>query len=117
LEDARLLEILIFSGLGRIDLAKLTPELERVIYKPGEILFKRGDPGDSLFIIINGTARVLLSNSEKGERKIRTMGSKECFGEMALLKGEPRSTGIQAVTELSALKLSKERFDNLLLIY
>lgn len=43
------------------------------------------------------------------------MGSKECFGEMALLTGESRSAGVQAVTELSALKLSRERFDNLLI--
>jgi CRP-like cAMP-binding protein len=43
------------------------------------------------------------------------MGSKECFGEMPLLTGESRSAGVQAVTELSALKLSRERFDNLLI--
>jgi branched-chain amino acid transport system substrate-binding protein len=115
LEDLRLLEIPLFSGLDRINLAKLIPELERVSYKPGEILFKQGDPGDSLFIIIDGTARVLLHDHEKGEQEIRTMGPKECFGEMALLTGEPRSAGVQTVTELSALKLSRERFDNLLM--
>jgi hypothetical protein len=43
------------------------------------------------------------------------MGPKECFGEMALLTGEPRSANIQAVTELSVLKLSRERFDSLLM--
>ena len=114
MEDLRLLEIPLFSGLDRIDLAKLIPELERVNYQPGEILFNQGDPGDSLFIIIDGMARVFLLDSEKGEQEIRTMGPKECFGEMALLTGESRSAGVQAVTELSALKLSKERFDTLL---
>ena len=114
MEDLRLLEIPLFSGLDRIDLAKLIPELERVNYQAGEILFNQGDPGDSLFIIIDGTARVFLSDHEKGEQEIRTMGAKECFGEMALLTGEPRSAGVQAVTELSALKLSKERFETLL---
>ena len=115
MEDISLLEIPLFSGLDRIDLAKLIPELEKVIFKSGEILFKQGDPGDSLFIIIDGTARVLLHDHEKGEQEIRTMGPKECFGEMALLTGEPRSAGVQTVTELSALKLSRERFDNLLM--
>lgn len=114
MEDLRLLEIPLFSGLDRIDLAKLIPELERVNYQPGENLFNQGDPGDSLFIIIDGTARVFLLDSEKGEQEIRTMGPKECFGEMALLTGESRSAGVQAVTELSVLKLSKERFDTLL---
>jgi CRP-like cAMP-binding protein len=63
LEDLRLLEIPLFSGLDRINLAKLIPELERIDYKPSQILFKQGDPGDSLFIIIDGTARVLLQDS------------------------------------------------------
>jgi anion transporter len=115
LEDLRLLDIPLFSGLDRINLAKLIPELERVSYQSGEILFNQGDPGDSLFIITNGEARVFLLEHEKGEQEIRTMGPKECFGEMALLTGEPRSAGVQAVTELSALKLSRERFDNLLM--
>ena len=115
MEDLRLLEILLFSGLDRINLAKLIPELERVNFQPGEILFKQGDPGDSLFIIIDGKARIFFSDQEKGGREITTMGPKECFGEMALLTGEPRSANIQAVTELSVLKLSRERFDNLLM--
>ncbi len=115
MEDLRLLDIPLFSELDRIDLAKLIPELERVNYQPGEILFNQGNPGDSLFIIIDGTARVFLSDHEKGEKEIRTMGPKECFGEMALLTGEPRSAGVQAVTELSTLKLSRERFDSLLM--
>ena len=114
MEDLRLLEIPLFAGLDRIELAKLIPELERVNYQPGEILFKQGDPGDSLFIIIDGIARVFIDDPEKGEREIRTMGPKECLGEMALLTGEPRSAWVQAVTELSTLKLSKERFDTLL---
>jgi branched-chain amino acid transport system substrate-binding protein len=114
LEDLRLLEIPLVSGLDRIDLAKLIPELERINYQPGEILFNQGDPGDSLFIIIEGTARVFISDHEKGEQEIRTMGPKECFGEMALLTGEPRSAGVQAVTELSTMKLSRERFNILL---
>ena len=63
MEDLRLLEIPLFPGLDRINLAKLIPELERIDYKPGQILFKQGDPGDSLFIIIDGAARVLLQDS------------------------------------------------------
>ena len=114
MEDISLLEIPLFSGLDRINLAKLIPELERVGYKPGEILFKQGDPGDSLSIIIDGTARVLRSDYEKKDQEIATLGPKECFGEMALFTGEPRSASIQAVTELSTLRLSKERFNNLL---
>lgn len=114
MEDLKLLEIPLFSGLHRIDLARLIPELERVSYQPGEILFYPGASGDSLFVVVNGRARVFLVEQNEGMKEISIIGPMECFGEMALLTGEPRSAGIQAITELSVLKLSKDRFDNLI---
>ncbi len=114
MEDLKLLEVPLFSGLHRIDLAKLIPELERVSYQPGEILFYPGTSGDSLFVVVNGKARVFLGGQNEGMKEIGIIGPKECFGEMAMLTGESRSAGIQAITELSVLKLSKDRFDNLI---
>lgn len=114
MEDWTLLNVPLFSGLDRIDLAKLIPEFERVSFQPGEVLLKQGDPGDSLFIIIDGMAQVFVLDEENREREIGTLGPKECFGEMALLTGEPRSAGIRSVTELTVLKLSNDRFDSLL---
>jgi CRP-like cAMP-binding protein len=76
LEDLRLLEIPLFSGLDRINLAKLIPELERVNYQPGEILFKQGDPGDSLFIIVDGRARIFLADQKKESGKSQSWGQK-----------------------------------------
>ncbi|MDF9407156.1 MAG: cAMP receptor protein [Pelotomaculum sp. PtaB.Bin013] len=43
----------LFSGLDRINLAKIIPEMERKSFAAGHIIFNQGDPGDSLFIIIN----------------------------------------------------------------
>jgi CRP-like cAMP-binding protein len=57
---------------------------------------------------------VFLVEQNEGMKEISIIGPMECFGEMALLTGEPRSAGIQAITELSVLKLSKDRFDNLI---
>lgn len=116
MKDVHFSGIPLFSGLDRVNLAKLIPNFEELSIPQGEIVFRRGDPGESLFIIVEGIARVYLENG--GEpREIARLGSGECFGEMALLTGEPRSADIQAMTELRLLKLSKTRFDQLIRLH
>ncbi|HBV95586.1 MAG TPA: hypothetical protein DEF36_00845 [Desulfotomaculum sp.] len=110
MDKLRLLGIPLFSGLDRVDRAKILPELDEVSYREGEMLFRSGDFGDSMYIVAEGTVSVI---SEKGS-EIRQMGEGECFGEMSLLTGSPRSAGIRAATDLSVLRLSKSSFDSLL---
>lgn len=100
--------------MDRIDLAKLIPCLEQQDFPPGEILFRKGDPGDSLYIIVNGKVRVFLGEMLDEIKELNTMGHGDCIGEMALLTGEPRSATVQSITELTTLKLTKECFDELL---
>jgi branched-chain amino acid transport system substrate-binding protein len=114
LQDLWLLDIPLFSGLDRIHLAKLIPELERTSFSAGEIVFRQGDPGTCLYIIIDGDVDVFLEDGGTGRRSIATLGRRECFGEMALLTGQPRSTGVRALTELTVYTLPKEGFDKLL---
>ncbi len=114
MENLWLLDIPLFSGLERIHLAKLIPELERRSFPPGEILFRQGDPGTCLYIITDGEADVFLEGGEIGAGSIAVLGRRECFGEMALLTGQPRSTGVRARTGLEVYMLSKGGFDKLL---
>ncbi|MHB8157957.1 MAG: SLC13 family permease [Desulfocucumaceae bacterium] len=110
MDKLSLLDIPLFSGLDRVDRAKILPELDEISYKAGDTLFHSGDYGDSLYIISEGTVSIIL---EKGD-EIRRLGKGECFGEMSLLTGSPRSAEIQAVTDIIVLRLSKHKFDNLL---
>jgi len=114
LEDLWFLDIPLFSGMERIHLAKLIPELERTSFPAGETLFRQGDPGTCLYIIIDGEADVFLEDGEAGRRSVAVLGRRECFGEMALLTGQPRSTGVRALTDLTVYALAKEGFDKLL---
>jgi CRP-like cAMP-binding protein len=99
LKDINFGDIPVLSGLDRINLARLIPNFEKVEVKSGEIIFKQGEPGDSLYIIIDGIVRVFLPPGGRS-REIACLGPGECFGEMALLTGEPRSADIEAITDL-----------------
>ncbi|AGL02250.1 SLC13 family permease [Desulfoscipio gibsoniae] len=113
LDKLKLLDIPLFSGLDRMNLAKLVPVVEEVHYKTGDILFQQGEFGDSLYILARGKVKVFLEEGSQ-TRELAVLGERECFGEMSLLTGEPRSAGIQAVTDVVVLRLSKDNFDELL---
>ena len=118
MKELHFAEIPILSGLDRISLAKLIPHFEKVEIRSGEIIFRQGDAGDCLYIIVDGIVRVFLDmgalDPKKGRYKeIACLESMSCFGEMALLTGEPRSADVQAMTNLVLLKLCKDRFDEL----
>lgn len=116
MKDISFTEIPILSGLDRINLAKLIPNFEQVQVNSGEIVFRQGEVGDALYIIIDGIVRVYLEPGGRS-REIACLGPGECFGEMALLTGEPRSADIQAMTDLILLRLAKDRFEHLIKQY
>ena len=113
MQEIRFSNIPLLSGLDKINLARLIPNFEQLHAKSGEIVLRHGEPWDALYIIIEGIVRVFLPAGGK-TREIACLGPGDCFGEMALLTGEPGSADIEAMTDLSFLRLSKECFDQLI---
>lgn len=114
MHDIEISSIPLFSGLDRVNLARLIPHLERLEFPAGTAIFRQGDPGDCLYIIVQGTARVFLTSKVTGERPLALLSAGECIGEIALLTGEPRSANVEAMTDLIVLRLLKNRFDDLM---
>jgi branched-chain amino acid transport system substrate-binding protein len=112
-QEIRFSDIPLLSGLDKINLARLIPNFEQLHTESGEVVLKHGEPWDALYIIIEGIVRVFLPAGER-TKEIACLGPGDCFGEMALLTGEPGSADIEAMTDLSLLRLSKECFDQLI---
>ncbi|MZP30462.1 cyclic nucleotide-binding domain-containing protein [Heliobacterium undosum] len=113
--DLRLLDMPIFSGLDRVDRAKLLPEFEEVRFPAGHVVFHEGDPGDSLYLIISGSVTVYREPVDgHAPRVLAQYDAHDCFGEMALLTGDPRTVTAKTITPCRLARLSKERFDDLL---
>lgn len=78
-------------------------------YEPGETVFRQGDLGDSLYIVLSGEAEVLLeSNGE--QRPIARIRAGEYFGEMALLNQKTRSATVRCATAMNVLALRQRDF-------
>jgi CRP-like cAMP-binding protein len=79
-----------------------------------EVLFYKGDGGDSLFIINKGRVKIVTQDSQENEVVLNQVGAGEIIGEMALLDHEPRSAGVVALEETSVMELSREDFMEIL---
>lgn len=104
----------LFAGLNRLETAKIIPSLTTHHFAAGVELFRQGEEGDSLYIIVSGMVKVIREEADAPEREIALLSHGQCVGEMALLTGEPRSATVRAATDLTVLKLLKEDLDELI---
>lgn len=96
----------------------LTPEalkiflasMEEKRFKAGERLITRGEKGDKLFIIQDGTCSVIIEKDGKAY-PIVSLKPGDFAGEMALITGEPRSAHVDAETDVVVAEISREKFD------
>lgn len=99
-------QIPILASLGDDDRRLLAEKMGRRSFSKGTALFRRGEEGDALYIVIRGRIRIFASNRRGSEITLALLGPGEFFGEMALLDGQPRSANAEAEedTELHVLK-------------
>lgn len=107
-------KIPLFSGLDRINLAKIIPKLEKHTFAAGQLVFYQGDQGDSLFIIVDGFVKITQIDHEGKTQELARLGKGECFGEISLLTGQPRTATVEAATDLTVYALSKTNLYNLM---
>ncbi|HXZ93893.1 MAG TPA: cyclic nucleotide-binding and patatin-like phospholipase domain-containing protein [Burkholderiales bacterium] len=100
--------------LGEADavaLAELEAEAGWVALRSGELLFRRGDPGDAAYIVLSGRLRAV--DDSAGERLLNEVGAGETLGEMAVLSAEPRSATVYAVRDSLLARLPAAAFQRL----
>jgi CRP/FNR family transcriptional regulator, cyclic AMP receptor protein len=115
-EQARRVALLartpIFAGLPRRLLARLGAALFEKAYEPGDVVFREGDPGKGLFIILDGTVAITRA-TPSGEQDLATLGPGDAFGELALIDDLPRSATAQVTAPTRLLILYRSHFEAL----
>jgi len=106
----------LLSNLPRNELDYLAATLQVVNLESGEVLFREGEPGESLFIILEGQLEVLLALGTPDERQLGAFGPGEFIGEMSLLiPGRARTASIRATQASRLWKMTHSDFDGLLI--
>lgn len=102
------------SFLAKVKLFKRLPKdqhslLQQICvpldFPSGHVLIKQGDSGNEFYVIVTGKVSVTIDAS-----KVADLGVGDYFGEIALLRAEPRNATITATTKLSVLKITREKF-------
>jgi CRP-like cAMP-binding protein len=99
----------LFSQIPGEDLSQIALITDEVEYDEGESIFEEGDPGDSLYFVIEGKVRV-----HSGGVQLAVAGERQVFGEMAVLDGELRSASISALSDLTLLRIHRDDFKEIL---
>ena len=105
---AMLKKISLFRSLTGEELERLAEASSRQFYVSGETLIRQGDPGDSMFVLVEGLLDVFRSAEGSGETRIARIQTGCLFGEMSLLTGEPRSATIKGALDVVVLKIHKD---------
>jgi CRP-like cAMP-binding protein len=86
-----------------IDLAKYEDEL--MPFKTGDFIFKKNDPGETMYLVARGEVDILIH-----DKVVETVSPGGVIGEMALLDLGPRSATATARTDCLLLPIDRERF-------
>jgi CRP-like cAMP-binding protein len=110
----QLKKFFLFSGLPDDMLDALTQKVQKRNFASGEVIFVKGDEGDSMYVIETGWVKIVAKDSQGEELVLNQVGPGEAIGEMSLFDNEPRSAGVIALVDTSVLELKREDFENLL---
>ena len=82
-------------------------------FEPSEIIFRQGDRGDRLYIVVDGEVEVVREEPGKGECLVGRLGPGACFGEMALVTDMPRMATARTRTRVNLVTIDRTTFNAL----
>lgn len=95
------------------DLATLEAALESRQLERGETLFRAGEAGNDVFLVMRGELDVRIQTGEHHDKRLATYGPGTFLGELALLKQGPRAAGASAALPTDLRILSRRAFDDI----
>jgi small-conductance mechanosensitive channel len=103
----------VFRALDAEKIDRLARRMRLIIYGPGEVVLRQGDPGDSLYVVRAGSVAVQIGTGE-ARREVATLASGQFFGEMSLMTGESRAATVVAKSDCECYIVDKEAFQEIL---
>ena len=91
----------IFQGVDPEAVAALINEMDTVTFPKGTTIFNEGEPGDRLYIIVDGKIKLARHAPDGRENLLSVMGPSDMFGELSIFDPGPRTSSAVCVTEVT----------------
>ena len=113
--DGVLAQVPLFAALEDDAAASLSALLSTRSVPRGHVVFREGDTGDRLFVVIDGKVKISRTSNDGRENLLAVLGSAEMFGELSLFDPGPRTATVSAVTDAVLASLDHDDLRPLLL--
>lgn len=107
----------LFEVLNDEERAALVREMELEQHAEGSVIIAEGQPGTSMYIIVNGEVKVFTHGKKGNPVYLAKLGEGDFFGEVSVLTGKPRTATITAAQPTELLRLDKSKLDTALSTY
>jgi serine phosphatase RsbU (regulator of sigma subunit) len=103
-----------FTDLPADELDRIMAQLEIVNLRSGEILFREGEAGEHMYIVVSGDLEILMAPNTDNELILNRVPQGEYIGEMSLITGAPRTASVRAHGDVVLLSMSRAQLMDLL---
>jgi Cyclic nucleotide-binding domain/TLC ATP/ADP transporter len=107
----------IFEKLSPQDLAAIASATQERHFEAGQVVIREGEPGDTLYLVLEGEVAVIKTTADGGEIELDHIGAQDYFGEMALFEDIPRTATIRTLSPCRMLVLHKHAFNEIVREY
>lgn len=108
-EVAILRRVPLFERIEIKKLKMLALVCERLRFDAGQLLFRQGDDGDAAYVVLDGTAEILIEDGADAT-VISTARKNDLVGEIAILCDIRRTATVRATTTLDTIRIAREHF-------
>ena len=105
----QLKDVDLFKPLPDSTLTELSEQCQTVVLQSGDTLFKEGDVGNHMYVVLCGHLTIFKENQE-----IATIDSGQVFGEMSIIESKNRSATVRATDQTTLMEITKPQFHSLL---
>jgi CRP-like cAMP-binding protein len=102
--------VTLFANLTPVDLKQIAAIARERLFTDGEVIARKGEPGDEMYVIASGEVRVLGESG--GELALRKPG--DSVGEMAIISQQPRMATLVAQGDVRTLCIDQGQFEGIL---
>ena len=107
-------KVKVLDSIDKVERDKLIDSIAEVKFKANDYIIKQGEHGNKFYFIMEGKARAEKVIKNQPPIKVKDYDIGDYFGEVSLLKDQPRAASVIAVTDVSTLFMDRKMFDRIL---